>query len=328
MKFSIIVPVFNGEETIYGCINALINQDYHKKDYEIVVVSDGSTDNTLKIVKSFKPSLVKLIDSKHIGKIKIRELGAKTAKYNHLLFIDARCIVDKNILKNLKNLDYQPTIGYALPAKNHSKKDRFFYLLRKKYYLQPKKDILLDKNNLLKRFPKGTGILLCNKKLFLECLPRRNTETKQINDDIEFFNNLVKRKKILKSLKIKATYYERKKGIFKRWYLRGLTFADFYIIQTKKHYASFLLSIFLISIALFLAIFIPKIIIYEILLIIILFLLSSIYIAEKSKDIITIIPFLATITSAFILGIIRRKIKFILIYFTILITILVSLKII
>jgi len=51
MKISIVVPVYNEEAMISSCLDSLITQNYPKKNYEIVVVNDGSTDSTLKIIK-------------------------------------------------------------------------------------------------------------------------------------------------------------------------------------------------------------------------------------------------------------------------------------
>ena len=50
---SVIVPVYNGEKTIEKCILSLMDQDYPRDRYEIIVVDHGSTDGTAKIVKQF-----------------------------------------------------------------------------------------------------------------------------------------------------------------------------------------------------------------------------------------------------------------------------------
>ena len=52
MKFSIIVPAFNASLFIERCIDSLINQDYDKDNYEIIIVNDASTDDTSQIVKN------------------------------------------------------------------------------------------------------------------------------------------------------------------------------------------------------------------------------------------------------------------------------------
>lgn len=53
MLVSIIIPVYNGEKFLQECIAAAINQDLSRKDYEVIVIDDGSTDGTEKICKSF-----------------------------------------------------------------------------------------------------------------------------------------------------------------------------------------------------------------------------------------------------------------------------------
>ena len=74
---------------IGGCLDALVNQNYPKEDYEIIVVNDGSTDNTLKVIKDKQNSAAaKNVEIKAInlepnqGWIIARETGAKNAKYN------------------------------------------------------------------------------------------------------------------------------------------------------------------------------------------------------------------------------------------------------
>jgi glycosyltransferase involved in cell wall biosynthesis len=51
MKISFVLGIYNAERTIKQCIEAILGQNYNKKDYEIIVVDGGSQDNTVKIVK-------------------------------------------------------------------------------------------------------------------------------------------------------------------------------------------------------------------------------------------------------------------------------------
>jgi glycosyltransferase involved in cell wall biosynthesis len=53
MDISIIVPVYNVEDYIKKCLNSLLSQDFKGK-YEILCVNDGSTDNSLEILKKYK----------------------------------------------------------------------------------------------------------------------------------------------------------------------------------------------------------------------------------------------------------------------------------
>ena len=50
-KVSVIIPVYNSEKYIKSCLNSVLEQSF--KDYEIIAINDGSTDNTLKILKNY-----------------------------------------------------------------------------------------------------------------------------------------------------------------------------------------------------------------------------------------------------------------------------------
>jgi len=92
MKTSVIIPVYNSEKTIGKCLDSLMNQT--KKPDEIIVVDDRSEDRTSGIVKIFKNVI--LLEKDHEGPAAARNLGAKKAKGDILLFIDSDCIADKN----------------------------------------------------------------------------------------------------------------------------------------------------------------------------------------------------------------------------------------
>jgi glycosyltransferase involved in cell wall biosynthesis len=98
MDASIIIPAYNSEKTIADCIKALKNQDYEKGSYEIIVVDDGSTDNTAKIAKELG---AKVVIQKNSGPAKARNNGAKIAKGKILLFTDSDCIAESNWLKEM-----------------------------------------------------------------------------------------------------------------------------------------------------------------------------------------------------------------------------------
>jgi cellulose synthase/poly-beta-1,6-N-acetylglucosamine synthase-like glycosyltransferase len=95
---SIIVPAYNEEQHIGACINALKRLAYPKDTIEIIVVDDGSTDNTTTIAKK---AGVRVIQSKHEGKVAALNLGVKHAKHEILFTVDADTLVDKKCLKEL-----------------------------------------------------------------------------------------------------------------------------------------------------------------------------------------------------------------------------------
>ena len=102
------------ESTIKECIDSILDQ--HLKNYEIIVVNDGSTDNTGKIVKKYKN--IKLINNKKSGVSKTRNIGIKEAKGEIVIFIDADCVVKKDAINILiefleKNKDTVGVSGVA-----------------------------------------------------------------------------------------------------------------------------------------------------------------------------------------------------------------------
>ena len=86
--FSIIVPVYNSEQYLEKCINAVLNQgDYN---YELILVNDGSPDNSLEICNSFaaKHSQIRVFSQENGGLCSARNKGIDNARGKYLLFID------------------------------------------------------------------------------------------------------------------------------------------------------------------------------------------------------------------------------------------------
>jgi cellulose synthase/poly-beta-1,6-N-acetylglucosamine synthase-like glycosyltransferase len=100
---SIIVPVKAEHKYITECIASLMNLDYPKESYEILVVLDkNATDEVKKALKPYA-NKVKLLQSKKAGSAANRNLGASKAgsKAKYLAFTDADCVVDKQWLRTL-----------------------------------------------------------------------------------------------------------------------------------------------------------------------------------------------------------------------------------
>ncbi|MBU1500062.1 glycosyltransferase family 2 protein, partial [Patescibacteria group bacterium] len=93
---SVIIPSYNSGRTIEPCLQSLIKQSLKP---EIIVVDDGSKDNTKTIVQSF--SQVKLLTQTHQGPGAARNLGVKKAKGEILVFVDADMEFDQDFLQDL-----------------------------------------------------------------------------------------------------------------------------------------------------------------------------------------------------------------------------------
>lgn len=91
MKVSIVIPMYNAEETILKCLNSVVNQ-LPKEDFEVVIVDDGSNDNSSLIVEKFineNNYNIKLIKQKNQGVSRARNTAIKSASYPLIALIDS-----------------------------------------------------------------------------------------------------------------------------------------------------------------------------------------------------------------------------------------------
>lgn len=95
---SIIIPVYNGENSIERCIKSVLEQDYY--NIEIIIINDGSTDNTANILKKHKDKRIKIINQTNSGVSSSRNNGIDCSKGEYITFIDADDYIDKSFLKN------------------------------------------------------------------------------------------------------------------------------------------------------------------------------------------------------------------------------------
>ena len=88
-KVSIIVPVYNGEKVISKCINSVLNQEY--KDWELILVNDGSKDNTAVILDEYAlhDDRIRVIHKPNGGVSSTRNRGLSEAKGDYIQFMDA-----------------------------------------------------------------------------------------------------------------------------------------------------------------------------------------------------------------------------------------------
>ena len=101
MKYSIIVPVYNVEQYLEECVCSLINQTY--LDIEIILVNDGSTDNSKLICKELakKDNRIKLIDKPNGGLSSARNAGIKVAEGEYILFVDSDDCLDLTAIERI-----------------------------------------------------------------------------------------------------------------------------------------------------------------------------------------------------------------------------------
>src|SRR3989344_1305460 len=101
MKISVIIPIFNEEKTIIDCLKSISNQSI--KPYEVIVIDDGSTDNSVRIISNFQfpISNFQFLKKQHEGPGEARNFGASRTHGDILVFVDADMTFDKEFLENL-----------------------------------------------------------------------------------------------------------------------------------------------------------------------------------------------------------------------------------
>ncbi len=118
MVFSIIIPAKNEGENVVLCLESLRNLNYASTEYEILLIDNGSTDDTVSLAKALGANVYVQPDLTLSG---LRNYGATKAQGSILCFLDADCIVDVDWLQNAANAMEDQRVGctgstpYGLP---------------------------------------------------------------------------------------------------------------------------------------------------------------------------------------------------------------------
>lgn len=98
-KVSVVIPVYNSEKYIGKCLDSIMNQTY--KDIEIIVINDGSKDNSQKIINEYakKYSNIIAIEQENMGVSKTRNKAIEIAKSEYIMFIDNDDYIDKDYIE-------------------------------------------------------------------------------------------------------------------------------------------------------------------------------------------------------------------------------------
>lgn len=101
---TVIVPVYNVERYLEECINSIINQTY--KTIEIILVDDGSTDNSGNLCDEYKriDDRIKVIHQKNMGQSSARNCGIKHSNGKYIFFLDSDDVIQNNTLELMYNI--------------------------------------------------------------------------------------------------------------------------------------------------------------------------------------------------------------------------------
>lgn len=126
-KVTIIIPVYNTEKYIKNCFDSIINQSF--SNFEVIVINDGSTDNSLKICNKYSKidSRFKIYNFKNQGAAKARNSALDIANGEYIIFVDSDDWLEKDAIKNhIREIkDFDMVIGCSQNC--YFKEDKFLY---------------------------------------------------------------------------------------------------------------------------------------------------------------------------------------------------------
>ena len=230
MKISIIIPVYNSEDTLDLCLAAIFKSEL--KDYEVVVVDDASGDASVKIAQKYPCRLIALKENK--GAAAVRNIGAGNANGDILVFVDSDVVVYPAALNQLIcHLD-DPGITGAVGM--YSLKNRFGnFLSQYKHMVVCFRDLMTDDVN---QDSFKAAFLAIRKEAFLSLPFDENIKRASI-EDIEFGRQLIKRGfRFILDKNIQVEHVKRfgLKDYFRNQYQRSCDIAMNYLTQGSQKF--------------------------------------------------------------------------------------------
>ncbi|MDD4899258.1 MAG: glycosyltransferase family 2 protein [Candidatus Omnitrophica bacterium] len=233
-KISVIVPVYNAGGTLRECLSAIFNSDY--KEFEVIVVDDNSTDDSVIIAKEFAARIILFSSNK--GVAAARNKGVEEAKGDYLLFVDSDCIIKPDsIAKVVDGLSKDNSISgiagiYAL----HNRFNNF--LSQYKHLIEYYRGITCEDVN---RHSFRGAFFAVRKGVFDSVRFDESLKNASI-EDIEFGRELIAsgHKFLLdKSIEVEHVKKRTLKGFFRNQFFRSKDIArSFFAKKSYKFYLS------------------------------------------------------------------------------------------
>jgi len=189
-KVSILIPLYNSEKYVSATIESCLNQTYN--DIEVIIVDDGSTDNSLEIVQGYaqKDSRVRVYSQPNGGGCKARNHAFEKSIGEYIVYLDADDIISEDKIEaQIEQLSDKPETYVSI-----SQWDRFYNNLE---------DATFPNRSIYKDYPSGLALLedlLTVDMLGLTCYMTHRQliekagkwdETLRVNQDGEFFSRVL-----------------------------------------------------------------------------------------------------------------------------------------
>lgn len=206
IKISIIMPIYNVEKYLERGISSILNQTF--KEFELILINDGSTDDSLIICNNFKSldSRIKVINKKNEGVSSSRNLGINIAKGEFIMFVDPDDTLEEDALEYLYNLTNTYNSGVSCYKMNT------YINGISKTNININEEIKIYKDNEIVESFSCNGVFLysvCN-KLYRKNLLRDirfNEDIRYAEDALFNFYVLSESKLVVMSNQVKYNYY-------------------------------------------------------------------------------------------------------------------------
>lgn len=111
-KVSVIIPVYGAEQYIAATLQSVLDQTY--KNFEVLVIDDGSLDRSIEICQQFQDPRIQIISQKNRGLAGARNTGIRNAKGDYLAFLDADDLwLPEKLEKHVEHLEKSPDVGIS-----------------------------------------------------------------------------------------------------------------------------------------------------------------------------------------------------------------------
>lgn len=226
---SVIINVYNGEKFIKKCVDSVINQTY--TNLEILIINDGSTDNTLEICESYEDDRIKVITTKNMGLSLSRNVGIDNATGSYLYFVDSDDYISNDTIEYLYELckKYNSKFATCVPltvfdynATASNKNEKINILTS---YEMLKKVLILEDMS-------GTT---WNKLIHKDLFENIRFENRIINDVVVTYKLVIKAESIVYSNQIKYFYVKHKNAITTNGYEKPDRSIDFYKATFERY---------------------------------------------------------------------------------------------
>lgn len=209
---SVIVPIYNIENYVRRCINSIINQTY--ANIEILLIDDGSVDNSGKICDEYKDERIKVFHKENGGLSDARNYGIDKSKGKYITTIDGDDYVDPNYIENLYNLLINSSADISSINRFDFIENEANGIISKVNYYEIKGTRIYSSEEYLKeivkdRLPHEAWAKLYKREIFKKNLYEKNLK---IYEDLEFLIRILKKEKlkIVCNTEVYGYYYRKR----------------------------------------------------------------------------------------------------------------------